>query len=979
MRKTVLAFGTIAILAIGSLTAYRYLASDSGTNEITPKKPQKLSKQARIDLAMKQEFERTKDPALNAVPRERLAVAEAYRKTLIEARERNRTMGATPGITWQERGPNNVGGRTRAILFDLNDAANGYRKVWAGSVGGGLWYTNDITAATPVWNKVSDQFENLAVSCIAQNPANPQEMYFGTGEGWFNVDAIRGMGIWKTTNGGSTWTRLTSTANFAYVNDLLVDNSGNVYAALNRYSGTDAPGIQKSTNGGTSWTQVLGSPGFGSSSIGADLELAANGDLYATLGVSGSNGGVYLSNRTVHGTSTGNSGTWSNITPSTVGVISSPANFWHRIKLAPAPSNANLVYALFQGFGSDDCTSIQCYDKSTNTWSVKAVPTIIDQGANSPFTRFQAWYDLALSVDPNNANSIYIAGIDALRSDNGGTTWSQMTTWSLYAAVGFNASQNVHADHHAFIYAPGSSSRALLGTDGGIYYTANANIAAGSKPTFSSKNTGYNVTQYYSCAISPSVTNYFLAGAQDNGSHKFTTAGLNNATQVSGGDGGFCHIDQDNHNIQVTSYVYNNYYVSTNGGASFTDRSLNNNGDFINASDYDNTGNVLYAGDAPGSYLRWTDVATGGSTFSTVSCTQFAGAYITHVMVSPTVANRVFFGLSNGSVVRVDNANTAASPVAGTVIRTGSGSVSCIAIDPGNADHLLVTYSNYGVTSIYETTNASAGTPTWTAVEGNLPDMPVRWAMFDPRNADCALVATELGVWSTNNLNAGTTDWQPTNSGMANVRVDMLQYRASDRTIVAATHGRGLFTAQVPVSLPMTLVRFDGSLGRGQVNLAWSTTAEEGAKNFDVEKSTDGTRFYKIGVVEAKGNSTTRSNYGFADKQVERLNYYRLKMNDQNGESKYSSVVLVKGEGGKQAVWATNNPFNGHLNMLVAENVKQLKLQLHNSAGALLCEKTFSNAAGLIRWNIERTLPRGLYVLTAVADGQITTQKLVKE
>ena len=134
------------------------------------------------------------------------------------------------------------------------------------------------------------------------------------------------------------------------------------------------------------------------------------------------------------------------------------------------------------------------------------------------------------------------------------------------------------------------------------------------------------------------------------------------------------------------------------------------------------------------------------------------------------------------------------------MIRTGTGNVSCIAIDGSNEDHMLVTYSNFGVTSIYESLNATQASPTWTAVEGNLPDMPVRWAMFDPRNSDWALIATDLGVWSTDNINGASTDWDPTNSGLANVRVDMLQYRASDRTIAAATHGRGLFTAIVPIS-----------------------------------------------------------------------------------------------------------------------------------------------------------------------------------
>src|SRR5207247_872769 len=111
----------------------------------------------------------------------------------------------------------------------------------------------------------------------------------------------------------------------------------------------------------------------------------------------------------------------------------------------------------------------------------------------------------------------------------------------------------------------------------------------------------------------------------------------------------------------------------------------------------------------------------------------------------------------------------------------GAGSVSGIAIDPSNEAHMLVTYSNYGVTSVFETTNGTtAGTPAWSSVEGNLPDMPVRWVMFDPRNNDWAILATEKGIWSTDNINGGATDWQPTNTNFANTRVDMLRYRNSD-------------------------------------------------------------------------------------------------------------------------------------------------------------------------------------------------------
>jgi hypothetical protein len=162
-------------------------------------------------------------------------------------------------------------------------------------------------------------------------------------------------------------------------------------------------------------------------------------------------------------------------------------------------------------------------------------------------------------------------------------------------------------------------------------------------------------------------------------------------------DGGFCYIDRDDPSIQITSYVENQYYVSTNGGANFTYYSKNNNGQFINPTDYDHTNNILYGGDAAGSYFRWTSPATDGVS-ATVSVAAFNGASVSFVLVSPTVNNRVYFGLDNGSIVQVDNANTG-NPNAGIVIRPVLGAdhfLSCIAIDPTNENHMLASYSNYG-------------------------------------------------------------------------------------------------------------------------------------------------------------------------------------------------------------------------------------------------------------------------------------------
>lgn len=214
----------------------------------------------------------------------------------------------------------------------------------------------------------------------------------------------------------------------------------------------------------------------------------------------------------------------------------------------------------------------------------------------------------------------------------------------------------------------------------------------------------------------------------------------------------------------------------------------------------------MYCCNGNNNYERWDNPQTGG-TFATVAVAGFGGA-VTAVKVSPNTSNRVFFGIDNGDVFRVDNAHTGA-PVA-TNISTGlpAGYPACVEVEIGNDNHLLVTYSSYGLNSVWESTN---GGTSWTSVEGNLPDMPIRWALFNPTNSDQAIVATELGVWSTDNLNGGATVWGATNTGFANVRVDMLQLRTSDNYVIAATHGRGLFGSDI-FTLPTALITVDKKL-----------------------------------------------------------------------------------------------------------------------------------------------------------------------
>lgn len=756
----------------------------------TPKEWKAIPKADRPDLAMEQNFLMTMDPKLRQVPYERMRTANRRVEQLLLEKS------AIAGVEWEERGPNNVGGRTRAFMFDPNDV--NHKKVWAGGVAGGLWVTNDITANPVSWTHVDGFWDNIAITCIAYNPANTQEFYVGTGEGFGNSDAVRGGGIWKTTNGGSTWSRLAntdpgaynSTSHFHYIQKIVIKDNGTIFAATRAWF-VNAGGIIRSTNGGTSWSRVLtvyttsGDP----TDWGADVEVAANGDVYASVGLS-SSGRVFKSLNADNG----NSGTWTNLSTN-IGIAGAK-----RIELACAPSDANVIYAVAQGGTGDD--DIEWFKKSTDggmTWTTITTPIVVDNSGayvGKHFTRGQAFYDLILAVHPTNPDFVIAGGIDLHRTLNGGTSWTGISHW-----YGGFSKPEVHADQHAIQFRPGASNELIFGNDGGIYYSTNAGNS-GATPSFENKNNGYNVTQFYACAAKNEVnSHYFLAGAQDNGSNQFTTPQIGSTTEVTGGDGAFCHIDQLNPLIQTTQYTFNTIYRSLNGGTTFPQLISEASGHFINPTEYDSQRKILYAA-ANNNQLKRISGMDGTITNTNLSVTVsdvMSPSKVSSIKLSP-YNDVLILGIANGRVYKYTDASTGTPTLTridnGATPITTAGWVSSIDIG-ANDNHILVTYSNYGVTSVWETTD---GGTTWYSKEGNLPDIPIRWGLYNPNNRNQVLVATELGVWTTDNFGFGTNSapvWGPSNTMLANTRCDMLKYRAADKMVVVATHGRGLFTSDI--------------------------------------------------------------------------------------------------------------------------------------------------------------------------------------
>jgi hypothetical protein len=780
----------------------QYLRAMNRKAPLAPKTDKESPEAADLpEMAAFQDFLMTMDPSTGTVPRERLITA--YRETERKQQEKS----GDAALAWTEHS-SNMGGRTRMIMYDPNDAT--HKKVWAGGVTGGLWYNDNIQNSNSPWVPVGDFWPDLAIRCMTYDPNNPLILYIGTGEAETAMQTYRessglGDGIWRSLDGGVTWDLMPSTTQFAYVTKILVRNeSGNsvIYAGIasGLYQGTHqslpTDGLYRSADNGTTWTQVL--PNITGKTVPyavSDIALAASGRIFVGTRPNLNGDGAATILYSDNGTG------WTVNEDYLAEILVDPQYYIPgRVVLAAAPSDPNVVYALIaSGFinGANNFNYYYCFHilRSANngvTWTKQNLPNDLTSGVN--FATI-AWHALDIAVDPNNANNIYAGGLDMHHSVNGGTSWTRVSDWSLM--YGGGGPMYIHADQHTIVFKPGSSTEILFGSDGGVFYTSNGTAIS---PSFEQHNTGYNTLQFYSGAIKPvSGADYYLGGLQDNGCLYYTGSPLTINDMVSGGDGALCFYDLDDPTHSISSLYYNVYYTYSNG------QYLNYIGDyqsgiFVSPSDLDYKLNALYAnatdyvGNFSNTILRINNMfgSPSGTFVSLNTNNPVYYSFVRYSPYSPAGKATLFLGTQSGRLFKVTEAQSN-SPVVAEITGTNfpTGNVSCIAIG-GSEDTLMVTFSNYGVSSVFQSYD---GGITWQDKDTNLPDMPIRYALYHPDNAAFALLGTETGVWSTHNLNQSGTTWTPDVIGMANVRTDMLTFRKSDLTVLAVTHGRGLFTA----------------------------------------------------------------------------------------------------------------------------------------------------------------------------------------
>lgn len=735
------------------------------------------------------EFEKTKDPALGYVPYGRLIDAVDYtenqKKALRGARQQGMLLWTERGPIYDSLGPSNGNSRAgvnytsgRIITFLVDTLADPTgNTILTGGVAGGLWKTTNFLSAIPNWEPVNDYFDNLAISSICQNPANPDEMYFTTGEPTSNADAVNGAGIWKSTDHGRTWNRLPNTTQFIRSFKIMCDPAGNLYLAART---TTVPvnqpnGLFRSSDGGATWVNITPT-GLTANNSCQDIELSSTGRLHASFGYRGTIVNHRYTDDPANVTRTTG---WNKSTGIRDYIVPATGRTDTATRM-DLTVRGNVVYAVTVNKNNNIDSSYKSVDGgATFTRQNNAVYT-------SSLTNGQGWYNVALAISPDNDNEFIVGGLDAYRSTNSGFTISKLTNWVSSAPY-------VHADHHYMEWTKTQSgeSRVIIACDGGLFLSRNGGA------DWVDKNRNLAIKQFYAAAIHPDAGSpYLIGGTQDNGVHQLKYPGLSSSVEVTGGDGCFVHINQKNPQIQFGSYVYNAYRRSTNGGQTWSSIThAGSTGMFVNPYDYDDTKNIMYASFKTDSVLRWPNAHTS-NTFNLVGIKGLGAA--SSFKVSPYTTDRVFIGSNTGKLYRVDNAAAAQASVVATNI-TGAafpaGFLNCV--NTGSSDDFLVAvFTNYGVNNIWYSKDAGAS---WTAIDGNLPDMPVRWAVFVPGHDDKLIIATEAGVYTTQKVDGATTVWT-VNPGFPTVKTNMLKIRTSDNTIVAATHGRGLYTAVIPTT-----------------------------------------------------------------------------------------------------------------------------------------------------------------------------------
>ncbi len=664
-----------------------------------------------------------------------------YRNTSAQARNSNPNAQAA---NWTLLGPNVVpangggAGRINCMTIDPTNVQN----IWLGTACGGLWKTTD---GGTTWSSNTDLLPALSISDIVIDPTNTQVMYLVTGDkyGIYYQNQTWGhysAGILKSIDGGATWNTTGMTyalANVTLIQRLIIDptNTNILFAAT-------SSGIFKTIDGGTTWSNLRTGNYY-------DIEFNPTNDQIIYSGDSSSfirsiDGGV----------------NWNVIS----GVVAGG-----RISIGVTPANATVVYVWTVAGGF----------YYSNTSGASFIPKSDPSFAAQPY----GYADKVLEVSPTNANVIFVGGLLIARSLNGGTNWSTYSSSTNYLATNY-----VHANEHALLFEPGSNTTIYSCNDGGISKTINQGTA------WTDISNGLAIKQYYRLGSSSLTTNLIYAGAQGNGTDRITA--VNSVTKVNGGEGMECLVDFTNDNIVFTSQENGAFFKSTDGGVTFTIMPVTGC-DFtspilMDPNDHNNLfvgGNDIFKSTDNGA--NWSNISTGSIDGTCIYSLEMSGAYPNYI-----------YAATFGNIYRTIDAGVTWTNITNS-LPVGSAAISGITISDINPDAAWVTLSGFSAGNKVYFTND--GGLSWTNYSGTLPNIPTNCIEYQSGSNNMIYIGTDLGVYYRD---ASMSDWLSYNTGMPNVIIDELEINYNTSKLRAATYGRGIWESNLQTS---TILLLDAS------------------------------------------------------------------------------------------------------------------------------------------------------------------------
>jgi photosystem II stability/assembly factor-like uncharacterized protein len=724
----------------------------------------------------------------------------------------NQRLARTAGIgtgaaSWIPLGPSEVGGRTRAIAFNPANA----QEVWIGSVAGGIWHSTDGGNS---FNASDDFMKNLVISSLtfdrsqSGSPTHPKVLYAGTGEGFLNNDAFRGMGIFRSDD-GLTWTQIpaTNNINFRYVNRLALSADGKVL-----FAATSSGVFVSSDAAHAIWSSAPTLSGEITDIVchpsNSNLVLASGGQ---------NTGQVFYSEN--GGLSWKTSGPWS--------ARNGPTG---RIEITYALANPSIVYA------SVDSNSGQVWRSTDSGQSFSPMDSVTSQGVLAFYLGDQGWYDNAIwAGDPKDPNLLVVGGVDLWRSTDGGATLGPISNWQ-------DASNVLHSDQHIIVSPPvPGSSAVFVGNDGGLYKTDDVRAAGSDKANTSGWikiGHNYAVTQFYGAAWSPK-SGMLIGGAQDNGTLRLWGGGKPaDWSELFGGDGGDCAADSQDGSYAYGEYVFLDIFRSSDGGKTAEEISgeywndQNKEFEWKNApyrieDAYDsvvtnpknpkalfiapfivdpNHPNTILAG---GSSLWRTDTAmaqntaTSGPSWRPIKPP--ASDWISAVTLGRD-SKTIWIGHNNGEIYITSNGNDGHPTwrkISPSPQIFPARIVTKIVIDPTDSNTVYVTFGGYSdsgqMDNVWRTTNGGKG---WLNLSKSLPSSPAYAITIHPQNRNYVYVGTENGLFASEDMGAhwSPTTVAPTNEGPTNAAV--MDFVWMNTTLVAVTHGRGMFKTDLALAKP---------------------------------------------------------------------------------------------------------------------------------------------------------------------------------